>query len=261
MSAPAGRLIPLAGPEVPDPAAWDALLADAGIPAEPAVRPAGLPAALAGAPAVVLPLATGRDPRPAADAARAVAFARRAGAGHVLAPALADATGVIAALRANIRARCGPGVAAVVASAALDPWADAELFRIARLAWQYGPTPVEVGFEGAEPAVAAAAERARLLGATGVAVLRADLDPAPAGGAPLWRPAAAAELIARRVGQAVDAAACGDPGIAAALAAGHDHGPAHSHGPAGDRRHDHAHGPHGHGRHHDHHHHLAEGRS
>ncbi|MDO4609216.1 sirohydrochlorin chelatase [Corynebacterium sp.] len=261
----------VAGPEVPDPDRWRARLDDL-VPGGAAIlvdSPAALPAALdAAAPAhpgatpVVVPLATTRHPGPIADCAKALRWARdREGVRACLTAPLGDATAVVSALRANMRRRPAPGAWTLVASAALDPFSDAELFRLARLAWQYGGSPVEVAFDGAEPSVAAGVGRCRALAgdpAADVRVLRADLALEPGDAAPLWSVPALAMLIGVRVREALHLLEShDDDGIDAALLADHDHGHAHSHGDEGGHGHAHAHGHHhgAHGHHHHGHHH------
>lgn len=259
------RIVLLAGPEVTDPDRWraalpallpgrEAVLADTPADAADAVAEA------AGRPCVVVPLTTGRFPSTISDAARAVKWVRdESGARACISAPPGDATRTVSALRANIGRGVPAGSWALVASAPLDSFADAELFRLARLAATHKATPVEVAFDdggGVSPTIAEGLDRCRRLGAGDVTVLRADLTLAPADGQiPLWSVPVLATLLALLADAALDALAAGDDGIDAALDADHGHGYAHSHGDEEGGHH------HGHGHSHSHHHHHGHGHS
>ncbi|MFC3849616.1 hypothetical protein ACFORJ_05505 [Corynebacterium hansenii] len=256
------RIVLLAGPEVTDPGAWSAALPDL-LPGRDAIlvstaaeaADAVAPGRSGGSPArphAVVPLTTGRHPATIADAARALRWARDAGGARVcLSSALGDATRTVSALRANIGRHVPAGTWALVASTPLDAFADAELFRLARLAATHKSTPVEVAFDdrdGAYPTIAEGRDRCRALGAAEVRVLRADLTLEPAAGeVALWSPPVLSALLSLTTDAALDALQSGCDGIDAALDADHGHGYAHSHG----HEEGHPHG-HGHGHSHDH---------
>ncbi|WP_295628673.1 hypothetical protein [uncultured Corynebacterium sp.] len=250
------RIILLAGPEVVDVDRWreelpallpghDAVMADSAAGAADAVKnsAADCPAR----PHVVVPLTTGRHPTTIADAARALRWVRdRAGARVCLSAAPGDATRTVSALRANIGRHVPEGAWALVVSTPLDAFADAELFRLARLAATHKSAPVEVAFDdrdGAFPTIAQGIDRCRALDAgtadAEVRVLRADLTLAPADGEiPLWSRPVLSTLLGLVADAAMDALRAGDDGIDPALDADHGYGYAHSHG---DEEHEHGH--------------------
>ncbi|MFD5867591.1 hypothetical protein ACFWGD_03110 [Corynebacterium sp. NPDC060344] len=251
------RVIVLGGDEVPDPDTWRARLPEllpgrevtwANGPAEAADIVAGSPSRTH----VVVPLSTGRHPVTISDAARALRWVRdETGARVCLAAPLGDATKTVSALRANIGRHVPAGAWALVASVALDSFADAELFRLARLAATHKDTPVEVAFDpGHEaaghcdrvsPTIGEGRERCRALGADDVRVLRADLALEPCDGhIPLWSPPVLSTLLALAADDALAALGHGHDGIDGALDADHGHGYAHSHGD--DDHHGHSHG-------------------
>ena len=207
--------------------------------------------------AYVVAATAGRDLTLISDLARSCRWWRQhhehSNTTAIMTSPLANATLVISALRTQMRAH--PADYYIIVSATIDPFADAELFRQARLAWQYGSAPVVVAFEGAEPNIATAVADARTLHGPDVriVILRADLAGAPAKTVeaaaaykhpmlpvqPLWSASALAVLISQNVMQAAHRFdEHGDDGIDAALWADHDHGYAHSHG---DEEHSHSH--------------------
>ena len=125
--------------------------------------------------------------------------------------------------------RSHPAHSYVVGSVALDPFFDADLFRDARLAWQYSTSETSVAFDGASPSLPEAIHRAEILledqlsnqasesGVERIVVLRADLLPPNKDGyqtdgqsyheVSLWSPSALAVLIETNVVRARDAAA------------------------------------------------------
>ncbi|MFG2911882.1 cobalamin biosynthesis protein CbiX [Kitasatospora sp. NPDC048298] len=241
-------------------------------PAVHAAAPAGRPlteavrSALAAAgdgPVCVVPMTLGRDPGLIADTARALRWlAAGEGRGRL---ALTAPFGAADHLIGWLRAAAGaaPDGAVLVTAPAAGPFEDAELFRIARLARQYGRHRwVEVAFDGGDPDPAEGAERCRLLGAREVTAVAASFGPAlrtalpgVRDGGPLLRPSAVAGVVAARTAAALHLLGHGEDGILAGLDAEHGHGYAHSHGPG--ERHSHGHGyAHSHGpgeQHHQHH--------
>lgn len=211
-----------------------------------------------GPPVCVVPMTLGRDPRLTADAARALRWlARTAGPGRLaLAAPFGTADHLVGWLRAAAAREHPPGpdskpqTALLVTAPAADPFADAELFRIARLVRQYGRRHrVEVAFTGAgaDPDPEGGVDRCRRLGADRVLLLPAGFGPPvprPVPGAesarPLLGPQAAARVLAARVDAALHRLGHGDDGIAAGLDAEHGHGLAHSHGPGRPHGHSHA---------------------
>ncbi|MFJ5884709.1 cobalamin biosynthesis protein CbiX [Kitasatospora cineracea] len=227
-----------------------------------AVAPAGRPlaeavrAALAapgGHPVCVVPMTLGRDPRLVADAARtlralAAEPGQRPGRLALTAP-FAAAEHLIGWLRAAARTTpATPDGALLVTAPAAGPFEDAELFRIARLARQFGRHRwVEVAFDGGDPDPAEGAARCRLLGARTVTAVPAAFGPAlhtpvpgVLDGGPLLRPSAVAGVLAARTADALHLLGHGEDGTAAGLDAEHGHGYAHTHGP-GEPSHTHPH--------------------
>ena len=259
-----GCVVLLAGPEVTDPDRWRAALPEL-LPGRDAVLVStaahAADAVAAGDPAlshVVVPLTTGRHPRTIADAARALKWARDEAAARVcLSAQPGDATRTVSALRANIGRHVPDDAWALVASTPLDSFADAELFRLARLAATHKATPVEVAFDdrgGGFPTIEEGLRRCRLLGADAVRVLRADLTLEPTGDhVALWSPPMLSTLLTLAADSALTALRSGHDGIDAALDADHGHGYAHSHG---DEEHGH---PHGHAHLHSHSHSHSHG--
>ncbi|HIW91826.1 MAG TPA: hypothetical protein H9870_09230 [Candidatus Corynebacterium avicola] len=200
---------------------------------------------------VVIPAGTNRDLTSITQAAQALQWAQRQGTTVVLGPSLIDATRAIAELRRHLRAAAKDHDAVLFHAATVDPFADAELLRRVRLAQQFSENLlVEVAFEGSWPSVETARERLRLLGATSVADVRADLALIE-GSTPLFRRSALATAADRASHTALHLAEDhGDDGIAAGLLADHETGFAHSHGDEG-HSHSHSHS-HSHGNSHHH---------
>ncbi|MEU3562612.1 cobalamin biosynthesis protein CbiX [Kitasatospora sp. NPDC006786] len=235
-----------------------------------AVAPAGRPlteavrSALAAAgdgPVCVVPMTLGRDPGLVADTARALRWlAAGEGRGRLaLTAPFAAADHLIGWLRAA--AGAAPDGAVLVTAPAAGPFEDAELFRIARLARQYGRHRwVEVALDGGDPDPAEGAERCRLLGAREVTAVPASFGPAlrtplpgVRDGGPLLRPSAVAGVVAARTAAALHLLGHGEDGILAGLDAEHGHGYAHSHGPDEQSHHHHHQQQHGNQHHHQQH--------
>ena len=204
-------------------------------------------------PVCVVPMTLGRDRSLVAEAARALAWlGDRCGPGRtVLSAPFATQEHLVGWLRAAaaVPAAALPGTAVLVTAPAADPFADAELFRVARLVRQYGRHRwVEVAFAGGDPDLAQGVERCRRLGAEQVLRVSAGLgtpaalpdSPGVVEGGPLLSRAAVEAVLAVRRAEALHRLAHGDNGVAAGLDAEHGHGFAHSHGP-GDHDHDHTH--------------------
>lgn len=203
---------------------------------------------------VVVPMTFGRAPTVIADAARTLRDVRGrlpGGARVALAAPFGDATLLVSRLRAVIR-RHGAVRSALVVSRAIDPFADAELYRVARLARQYGrPGLVEVAFHGGDepdPDLGEGLERVRTLGGGRPALVSATLAPAPVTGldlpgegVPLFGAAPIRSVLDTRVADAVHRLDHGDDGIDAAHDAEDGHGYAHSHVAADGTVYTHAH--------------------
>lgn len=190
-------------------------------------------------PVCVVPMTLGRDPALIADTARALSWARRESDSSppILAAPLGAADHLIGWLRGRAVATAADAV--LVTAPVADPFADAELFRIARLVRQFGAAHlVEVGLLGGDPDVATGVDRCRRLGADRITVLPAWLGASPrvesddvVDGGPLLGAAALRGVVAARVAEALHGAGHGHDGIDAGLDAEHGHGFAHSHGP------------------------------
>ncbi|MEZ0088993.1 sirohydrochlorin chelatase [Streptacidiphilus sp. EB129] len=197
--------------------------------------------ALAGpGPVCVVPMSLGRDPHLLADTARTLAWlARSVPPGRI---ALADPFGttehLIGYLRAAaVRNSAADSTALLLTGPAADRDADAELFRIARLVYQYGRHRwVEVAFDGGDPEPGQGVDRCRRLGARRVVAVPATFAPAAVPGAedggPLLSGPAVAGVIRARTRDALHRLGHGTDGIADALhrygdAHGHTHGPSH----------------------------------
>ncbi|MFN3338486.1 MAG: hypothetical protein ACK40Z_02180 [Dietzia sp.] len=195
---------------------------------------------------VVVPMTFGRAPAVIADCARTLRDVRgRAdGAPLALAAPLGDATMLVTRLRAAIRRHHSGDTAGaesvLVVSPAIDPFADAELFRLARLARQYGrPGLVEVAFHGGsepDPDLAGGLARLDALDGGRPLLVSATLAPAPVTGRDLpgegeylLGPAVLRSVVDTRVREAVHRLDHGRDGIDAALDAEDGHGYAHSH--------------------------------
>lgn len=211
-------------------------------------------------PIVIVPMTTGRNRVLLSDLGRHCRWLMSGNPSVSLAIAapVGDSTAVVAALRARLRGCADAGSSstpcAIIESAHIDPFADAELHRLAYLAWVNG-AGVEpfVAIDGGVPDRAEVERRIAALGMDLRAVIRADLlppsAPVPAVEAmPLWSPAALVTLVKARVAGALHLLNDHhDDGIDAAFWADHSWGFAHSHGSEdGDA--------HGHGHSHDHDH-------
>ncbi|MFE2460506.1 sirohydrochlorin chelatase [Streptomyces sp. NPDC059402] len=205
----------------------------------------------------VVPMTLGRDPELVADAARTLlGLTSRERAGTVLAEPFGTAEHLVGWLRAAA-ARVPEDRALLVSAPSGDPFADAELFRIARLVRQYGRhRTVEVALTGGDPDPAEGVRRCRALGAKRVVLLPAAWAAPPVPdpghcepGGPLLTASATAGVLDARVGDAWHRRdRHGDDGLSRGLTAAHGHGHSHSHGPGDDHEHgpkDHGHGSHG----------------
>ena len=196
--------------------------------------------------ATVLPMTLGRDPRLISDTARTVRWATREGIGSVaLARPFGTADHLVGWLRSACRRLPVPGVAALIAAQASNPFDDAELHRIAALVRTHsGSLMVEVGLRSSSGGVEEAIERCRLLGADEVAIVPAELRQRADATAPLLSRAMVLRIVAARTAAAAHLLEShGDDGVVASLASDHEHGFAHSH----DDGSVHSHHPHGHG--------------
>lgn len=242
-----------AGAEAPTPSA----LQDAtGVPVVTGPRGLSLYAEEArtqDVPLVVIPAGTGRALTSVTQAAQALQWARRSGTQVVLGPSLIDATRAVAEMRRHLRAAAASYDGVLFRANTVDPFADAELLRRVRLAQQFSEDLlVEVTFEGSWPSPDSARGRLRLLGATGVAEIRADLgaDLGADHGVPLFRPSSLATAVQRASHTALHLLRDHhDDGIAAGLLADHATGFAHSHGDEDGHTHSHPHS-HSHSHHH-----------
>ncbi|PPS90900.1 sirohydrochlorin chelatase [Streptomyces sp. MH60] len=205
-----------------------------------------------GEPVCVVPMTLGRDPELVADAARTLlGLTPKERTGTVLAEPFGTAEHLIGWLRAAAT-RVQEDRALLVTAPSGDPFADADLFRVARLVRQYGRhRTVEVALTGGDPDPAEGVRRCRALGAERVVLLPAawatphlpDSAHCEPGG-PLLTASATAGVLDARVGDAWHRRdRHGDDGLPRALTATHGHGHSHSHGPDG---HGHSHGPGGH---------------
>lgn len=208
---------------------------------EAKVAEAEVVAAGEGGVVVVVPLSFGRAPALVAESSRTLrdVRARLAPGSVALAAPLGNAALLITRLRAAIRRHSG-AESVLVVSPSIDPFADAELFRLARLTRQYGhPALVEVAFDrgaGPDPDLATGLERIRSLGGGRPALVSATLAPAPITGLDLqgegeylMGAAVLRSVIDTRVRDAVHHLDHGDDGIDAALDAEDGYGYAHSH--------------------------------
>ncbi len=243
------NVILVCGHECPDPAYLQTVSPDWTVVAGGRALTAAIDTARAAStdPVCVVPMTLGRDSGLVADAARASSWARRESNSPplVLSSPLGTADhlsdGCAAGPRPRRRTRCW-------SSHDRLPFEDAELFRIARLVRQFGPSAlVEVALSGGDPDLDDGIDRCRRLGARQIAVLPAWLGSGPAlpsgvaDGGPLLTGAALRELVEARVADALHDLAHGHDGIADGLSAEHGHGFAHGHGPGGSHGHGHGH--------------------
>jgi len=219
----------------------------------------------------VVPMTLGRDPELAADAARALRALGPVGPVGERRVVLAEPFGTSQHLVGWLRAaaeRVPASTALLVTAPASDPFADAELYRVARLVRQYGEHRlVEVAFSGGDPDVDEGLRRCRALGAGRIALLSASFTPPKAHGpcrsdtdegvlaaGPLLSSAVVARVLDARVVQAWHRFDLhGWDGVDAALDAAHGHGFGHSHSHDHDHSHGHEHEHHDGSDHHDHH--------
>jgi sirohydrochlorin cobaltochelatase len=210
---------------------------------------AALDDALRGGAATVVPMTLGRDPRLVSDTARTVRWATREGIGAVtLARPFGSADHLVGWLRSACRGLPVPGVAALIAAQASNPFDDAELHRIAALVRTHSGSSlmVEVGLRSSSGGIGDAIERCRRLGADKVAIVPAELRQRADATVRLLSRAMVLRIIAARTAAADRLlAAHGDDGVVASLASDHEHGFAHSH----DDGSVHSHHTHGHGAH------------
>ncbi|MEV7777449.1 cobalamin biosynthesis protein CbiX [Kitasatospora sp. NPDC088351] len=208
----------------------------------------------------VVPMTLGRDPALVADAARTLlALEPGERARVVLSEPFGTAEHLVGWLRAAA-SRLPAETALLVTAPTGGPSEDAELYRIARLVWQYGRHRiVEVGLTGGDPDPAAGARRCRRLGAAQVTLLPAAFvvpRPPPAAHCPgpLLTPSGLAQVLRSRAADAWQRRyQRGADGIAEGLAAGHGHSHEHRHDDGPDDRHHDGHGDqYGHGHRHDH---------
>lgn len=179
-------------------------------------------------PTVIIPMTAGRDLHSITALAQAIQWWKRSrpSARVIISDPIGNSTTRVSALRANMCSH--PAHSYVVGSVALDPFFDADLFRDARLAWQYSNSETSVAFDGASPSLPEAIHRAEILledqlsnqanesGVERIVVLRADLLPPNKDGyqtdgrsyheVSLWSPSALAVLIETNVVRARDAA-------------------------------------------------------
>ena len=225
----------------------------------------------AGRAIVVMPMTSGRNLTLISDTAKVCQWEARnhPSAELCLADAPLTTTTTLAWLRQGLRkhtsnagntgnASIGGNRAhnvAIITSAAIDPFSDAELFRIARLAWTNSSgADVAVAFDDAAPRVdEVKALYSAANPATQFSVIRADLNEGDGqhrliGPATLATPVTAAAQRALHLLRDHH-----DNGIEASLMADHEHGYAHSHGDeeGHGHSHDHFHG-HSHGHFHSH---------
>lgn len=203
--------------------------------------------ATSSAPLCVVPMTLGRDPGLVADAARALSWARRESNSTPV--ALARPLGATDHLVGWLRGRAVAAAsdALLVTAPTGSPFEDAELFRIARLVRQFGPSGlVEVALLGGDPDLDAGIDRCRRLGAREITVLPAWLGSAPpppgegvVDGGPLLGDAALRGVVAARVSDALHLLDHGHDGIDDGLDADHGQGFAHSHGPGEGHGHGH----------------------
>jgi len=200
----------------------------------------------------VVPMTVGRDAALIADTARTLlALSAKDRARVVLSEPFGTAGHLVGWLRAAAE-RVPDDAALLVAAPAGDAYDDAELFRVARLVWQYGThRVVETALIGGDPDPIAGVERCRALGAARVVALSASFVPARLPDTtPLLSAPAVAGVLAARVSDAIRRAEHGDDGLAAGLIAADHHGTSHSH--AHGDPHGHTHAPDAHGHSHDH---------
>ncbi|MEJ4113262.1 hypothetical protein ACGE24_03050 [Corynebacterium kroppenstedtii] len=114
-------------------------------------------------PTVIIPMTAGRDLHSITVLAQAVLWWKRSNpaARIIISRPIGNRTTRVSALRANMRSN--PALSYVIFSVALDPFFDADLFRDARLAWQYGHADISVAFDGAAPSLSKAIHHAEII--------------------------------------------------------------------------------------------------
>lgn len=218
---------------------------------------------------ILVPVCTGRDLTSITQAAQAMHWLSKSG-DRVLAisPPVVNATYAVARMRQQVRRAAGHAEAILFVSAAIDPFADAELFRRARLAMQFSEQlrmavafddPANRGLDCWPSPQQAVADLSTLLGPgeamERIAVVRADLHAVESQldteqAKALMTPTALLAAVKASAHTALHALDHGEDGISAALLADHGQGFAHSHG---EEDHEHSHGHH-HSHSHEHHH-------
>ncbi|WP_058234928.1 hypothetical protein [Devriesea agamarum] len=221
-------------------------------------------------PICIVPMTLGRDPVLIADTARAARWLRDQHSAPVcVSEPFGSPAHLITWLRAALTKQSGPADdkhAVLVIGPSIDPFQDAQLFRIARLVRQHSGYPlVEVAFDGGDPDPYQGLQRCQRLGAEQVIALNAswnqpeDRPDQLIDGGRLLGAQAVQFVLRSRIADAQAAWDRGDDGIAAGLLAGHDDGFAHSHGSDHEHPHSHEHEhphehPHDHGHSHTHQH-------
>lgn len=148
------NVILVCGHECPDPAYLQTVSPDWTVVAGGRALTAAIDTARAAStdPVCVVPMTLGRDSGLVADAARASSWARREPNSPplVLSSPLGTADHLVGWLRG--RAATASSDALLVVAPTGSPFEDAELFRIARLVRQFGPSAlVEVALSGGDP--------------------------------------------------------------------------------------------------------------
>ncbi|WP_439673675.1 sirohydrochlorin chelatase [Embleya sp. MST-111070] len=154
----------------------------------------------------VVPMTLGRDAGLLAETTRTLRALPAAERSRVVLARPFGAAGQLIGWLRAAAARVPARAAILVTAPAAGPDEDAELYRLARLVWQYGTHRiVEVALIGGDPDLGRALERCRVLGAARtVAIPASFVLPAVPGVAPLLSKATAAGILAARVGLAVD---------------------------------------------------------
>lgn len=154
----------------------------------------------------VVPMTLGRDAGLIAETTRTLRALPAAERSRVVLGRPFGGTGQLIGWLRAAAARVPARAAILVTAPAGGPDEDAELYRLARLVWQYGTHRiVEVALIGGDPDLGRALERCRVLGAARTVAIPASfvLPPVP-GVAPLLSKATAAGILAARVALAVD---------------------------------------------------------
>ncbi|GCD98471.1 sirohydrochlorin chelatase [Embleya hyalina] len=154
----------------------------------------------------VVPMTLGRDAGLLAETTRTLRALPAAERSRVVLGRPFGAAGQLIGWLRAAAARVPVRAAILVTAPAGRPDEDAELYRLARLVWQYGTHRiVEVALLGGDPDLGRALERCRVLGAARtVAIPASFVLPAVPGVAPLLSKATAAGILAARVGPALE---------------------------------------------------------